>query len=817
MTCPLDCPDACGVLVETDEQGTFLGLRGNPEHPWSRGSLCGKTAIFGDIVTSEARLKRPLVRGIDGRLEETSWENALAEIARRVAPLRPGETLALCYAGCMGQIARKYPLRVMNALGAVGTDGGICDNTATEGWRCVMGHVVGGDLQDIEDADLLLLWGVDVRRTHQHVGSRVQALLARGVPVWTIDIYRTDTIRALEKLGGRSPVLSPGTDAMLALALTRLAYESGRADREYLRRECTGAEEFERHVRAGHELAAAASVTGLTAESIRELALALSRSKRPFVKTGVGFTRRRNGGGSMRAVCSLAAVLGAADRLHYESSEHFGLATGVIERADLRPPGTPAQPIRHVELGRELETGRFRAAFVWGHNPAVTVPDSRRVRAGLSRDDLFLVVHELFLTETAELADVVLPSTAFVEQSDVFRSYGHRVLHYTRRAVRPPAETRSNVDAFRAIARKLDLPREVWDVDEESLCHELLEASRSRFTTTSTRESSRGPVALGLVVFRIAAPRAARSSSGANRRGGSENPRWRPGFPTTVRAAPARGSSWRRRRSRRTTRPTAIRAATCYARVRHVATCTRSTPRSSGSSKERACACRTSKARSACQRAFPRTSRGGWCVWTACRARRTSPKGSASTGSFPARSATSAREACCTARASRSRSPADLRRAIPQVLFSSVEEDLMLCRRCGTDIPDGSRSCAVCGDAQVPRGESERIQAPSAAVFDFVDQFHADRTSGAARRSYYLARFPATKGRRARYLARRQRTRKSLPAPSAPSPSTPGGGCLRLSASASSSRATPQEVRGGAAEWARSSQSATRSCVAISP
>jgi anaerobic selenocysteine-containing dehydrogenase len=498
MTCPLDCPDACGVLVEADEHGSFLGLRGNPDHPWSRGSLCGKTAIFGDIVTSEERLKRPLVRGSDGRLEETSWERALAEIARRVSPLRPGEILALCYAGCMGQVARKYPLRVMNALGAVGTDGGICDNTATEGWRCVMGHVVGGDLQEMESSDLVLLWGVDVRRTHQHVGPRVQALLARGMPVWTIDIYRTDTIRALEKLGGRSLVLRPGTDAMLALALTRLAYESGRADREYLARECIGVEEFERHARGGHDLASVSSVTGLDPAAIRELAAALARARKPFVKTGVGFTRRRNGGGSMRAVCSLAAVLGAADRLHYESSEHFGLATEVIERRDLRPAGTPEQPIRHVELGRELETGRFRAAFVWGHNPVVTVPDSRRVRAGLSRDDLFLVVHELFLTETAALADVVLPSTAFVEQSDVFRSYGHRVLHYTRKAVRPPAETRSNVDAFRAIARELRLPREVWDVSEESLCRELIEASRARFTDDEHARILAGePVELG--------------------------------------------------------------------------------------------------------------------------------------------------------------------------------------------------------------------------------------------------------------------------------------------------------------------------------
>jgi anaerobic selenocysteine-containing dehydrogenase len=168
--------------------------------------------------------------------------------------------------------------------------------------------------------------------------------------------------------------------------------------------------------------------------------------------------------------------------VHYESSDHFGLPGEVIERPDLRPAGSIDEPVRHVAIGRELEQGRFRAAFVWGHNPAVTVPDANRVRAGLARDDLFLVVHELFLTETAELADVVLPATAFVEQSDVYRSYNHRVLHYTRRACDPPHAQRSNVETFRALARTLGLAAEAWEDDEDALCHQLLEASRERFS-----------------------------------------------------------------------------------------------------------------------------------------------------------------------------------------------------------------------------------------------------------------------------------------------------------------------------------------------
>jgi anaerobic selenocysteine-containing dehydrogenase len=277
-TCPLDCPDACGVLVETDEHGAFAGLRGDPAHPWSRGSLCGKTAIFGEIQASPDRLARPLARTRGGALEPVSWERALGIVAERLAPLAHGDVLALSYAGSMGLVGRNFPMRVLNALGAIGTDGGICDNTPTDAWRLVMGAVIGADIEDMESADLLVLWGIDVRRTLQHAQPRIHALLARGVPVWTIDVYRTDTIRSLEKLGGRSLVVKPGSDAMLALALARIAYEEGFADRDFLARECLGADAFAAHVRSGHDIQAAAAATGLAPGEIRAFAAALARA-----------------------------------------------------------------------------------------------------------------------------------------------------------------------------------------------------------------------------------------------------------------------------------------------------------------------------------------------------------------------------------------------------------------------------------------------------------------------------------------------------------------------------------------------------------
>jgi len=479
-TCPLDCPDACGILVESDESGRFVRLGGNPAHSYTAGTLCGKTAIYSELIQSPERLDTPLLRNAAGEFEVASWEHAIEVIARRVKPLGVSEILALHYAGNMGRVARSFPMRVLGALGAVETDGGICDNTSSAGYEIVLGNIVGPDIETVRGSDLLVLWGIDVKRTHQHLQPQIQELCERGVPVIAIDIYRTDTIRALERWGGRGLVLHPGTDAMLALCLARLAFERGYADEAALA-ECVGADMFREHVLAGHDLEEAARVTGIDAPAISSFADLLGNSERPFLKTGVGFGRRRNGGMNMRSVCSLGAVLGHADRVHYESSDHFGLEESGIARADLRPTSTPA-PIRHVATGRELETGRFKACFVWGHNPAVTIPDTRRVRAGLAREDLFLVVHEQFLTETAQLADVVLPATTFVEQSDVIKSYGHRVLQYAKMAVPAPGQQRSNVETFAAIGRALGLPAEVWDETEESLCEQLLKDSRGRFT-----------------------------------------------------------------------------------------------------------------------------------------------------------------------------------------------------------------------------------------------------------------------------------------------------------------------------------------------
>ncbi len=478
-TCPLDCPDSCGVLVETDERGALKRVRGNPAHPYSRGTLCSKTSIVHEVVQSKNRLLTPLLRE-GSSFREASWDEAIGVIAEKLAGLPGEELLALCYAGSLGILARQYPMRLVHALGGTLHDSGICSSTSSAGYSAVLGSLIGVDIEEAEEADAILLWGSDIARTVQHLQPMVKRRAKAGVPVLAIDIYRTDTIRALEKWGGRGLIIRPGTDAALALSMARMVFERGWVDRAFLEEQCRGADAFEDHLLTAPSVEEAAGICGVTAESIEELALVLHRARKPFLRTGSGWTRRTNGAMGMRAVCSLAAVLGHADRVHYESAEFFGLAEDVIERPDLREGPEPPR-VHQVEIGRELCAGRFRAGLVWGHNPAVTLPDSGAVRKGFARDDFFLVVHDAFLTETARQADVVLPATMFVEHSDVYRSYGHRVVQYGRKVVPPRGEVRSNVAAFGALGRALGLPAECHETDVDGLCEELLRASVDRF------------------------------------------------------------------------------------------------------------------------------------------------------------------------------------------------------------------------------------------------------------------------------------------------------------------------------------------------
>lgn len=479
--CPLDCPDACGALLETDAEGRFVRLRGNPAHSWSQGTLCSKTAAYHEVVHGPQRLLEPLVRR-DGVLCPATWDEALDLVARRVGGLDGDRILGLSYAGNMGQVARNFPSRLFHALGAWETDGAICDATPEAAHAAVLGAAVGPDLEvEVERSDLIVVWGAELRRTVQHLYPRVLRALRAGAAVFVVDVWRSDTLESLAAHGAIPVVLRPGTDAALALALVGWAFAAGRVDEARLDDETLGWRELRAATVGAWTPARLQEVTGLEPATVDALEQALFAARRPLVKTGVGFARRRNGGASMRAVCALAAVLGHADRLHFESGDHFGLDNSSVARAHQRPAGTEGRVLSHAALGLELERHRFGAVFIHGHNPAAVCPDSARVRRALADPGCFVVVHELAHTETTALADLVLPATALPEQTDLYRSYGHRVLQLSRRVCEAPGSCRSNVDAFRALGVALGAGAAMGTETEEELVEGILEASRERF------------------------------------------------------------------------------------------------------------------------------------------------------------------------------------------------------------------------------------------------------------------------------------------------------------------------------------------------
>ncbi|MCP5020360.1 MAG: molybdopterin-dependent oxidoreductase [bacterium] len=480
--CFFDCPDACGMLVETGEQGEFVKLRGQPEHPWSTGTLCSKTSLYGEVVTAENRLTRPLIRDGQGALQPASWDDALELIGRKLRAL-PGERiLGLGYGGNMGVLSRKFPERILNAMGALLTDGTICDATAEAGYRTVLGRAVGFDMQQTSECDVIVLWGCDVLNTVSHLLPRLKAAHKNGARLIAVDIVQSETLAWVERKGGMALRIHPGTDAALALALCDMAFQDRTADMGFLKNDCVGGAEFRAHVAGRISIAQAAETTGLTEQSIQELGDCLHAARKPMFKLGIGWSRRRFGGMGVRAVCSYAAVIGAAGGVIWESGDHFALDLKEADGSDLRPEGVSGEVVHHVQLGREMEAGRFGATLVWNHNPAVTVPDSAAVRRGLAREGNFVVVHELFMTETARLADVVLPATSYLEQYDLLRSYGQRVLNFVAPALKPRGQCRSNFDTFAAIGKVAGLPESVWFGTDKDFCLSLLRTNRERFT-----------------------------------------------------------------------------------------------------------------------------------------------------------------------------------------------------------------------------------------------------------------------------------------------------------------------------------------------
>jgi anaerobic selenocysteine-containing dehydrogenase len=481
--CPHDCPDTCGLLVEV-EGGRAVAVRGDPDHPWSRGSLCPKVSRYGATVHAPTRLTAPLLRRGQkgaGDFREASWDEAIALVAARwkeIAAAHGAEAiLPYSYAGTMGLVQRNAGHAFFHALGASRLDRTICDPAQSAGWAAVMGRTVAMDPEEAAESDLVVLWGVDALATNLHLVSRVKAARARGGRVLLVETYRTPTARIADRVF----LVRPGSDGALALGVMHVIEREGFVDRAFAAAHVQGLAELASEVLPEWTPERTAAATGLSAAEVVALATELGRARAPFLRVGTGLSRYGNGAMNVRSIVCIPALLGAWARRGggafccTSSGQAFDLSP--LTREDLQP-----RPTRIVNMSRlghaltELSGPRVMSLYVYSSNPAAVAPDQNAVLAGLAREDLFTVVHERFPTDTARWADVLLPATSSLEHPDIYRSYGHYAIQRARPVIPPVGQSKPNWEVSRLLAAAMGLSDPLFRLTADDLIDRLLAA-----------------------------------------------------------------------------------------------------------------------------------------------------------------------------------------------------------------------------------------------------------------------------------------------------------------------------------------------------
>ena len=465
------------------EGGHVTAVTGDPAHPFTQGVICGKVREYAERVHSPLRITRPLRRvgpkGA-GRFEPIGWDEAIADVARRwraiIAAHGAEAILPFSYAGSMGQVQYYAGHPLFHGLGASRLDRTICVGTAYAGWRATVGAVTGNDSEQMVGADLVVLWGINAAYSSINVMTLVKQARARGAWIVVVDPYRTPTAQQADE----HLMVRPGTDGALALAMMHVLVAEDRLDHDYLARATLGFDRLAEHVRAWSP-ARVAPIVGLPEATIVAFARRYGATRASFVRVGIGLSRHDNGGMTCRTLACLPALTGAYADPHGGGLLSSGGAAGfdysVLERPDLMPD-PPPRLINMVQLGRVLTdpalTPPVKALYVYSSNPAAICPNQALVLAGLARDDLFTVVHEQVMTDTAHYADLVLPATTSMEHEDVYRSFGHFYLQLTAPVVPPVGEARSNWEVCGILARALGVAEAHYARPPAAVIRELL-------------------------------------------------------------------------------------------------------------------------------------------------------------------------------------------------------------------------------------------------------------------------------------------------------------------------------------------------------
>ncbi|MBT2614149.1 MULTISPECIES: molybdopterin oxidoreductase family protein [unclassified Bacillus (in: firmicutes)] len=480
--CSLDCPDQCGLLLHKKD-GKIIKVQGDPDHPVTKGNICNKVRNMTARLYDPNRLKQPLKRiGPKGKgnFVPISWEEAIDTITSKWKDLiethGPESILPYSFYGNMGNLsAEGMDRRFFHKLGASMLERSICNAAGSVGYSYTMGGSFGIDPEETIHTKLFIMWGINAVSTNMHQVTLAQQARKNGAKVVVIDVHKNQTGKWADWF---IPIL-PGTDSALALGLMHILYAENLVDQPFLDEYTVGAAELREHVRQ-YDPATVSAITGVPIDDLYELARMYGTTSPSFVRIGNGLQHHDNGGMAVRTIACLPALTGQwmeeGGGAIKGNSGYLAFNINALRRPDLLH-NKATRTINMNQIGQALmeKENPIRSMFVYGSNPALVAPNANKVQEGLMREDLFTVVHDLFLTETAIFADLVLPATSSYETEDFYNSYWHNYVQIQKPVVEKYGESKSNVELFKLLAAGMGFGEQAFRDSEEDMIRQALD------------------------------------------------------------------------------------------------------------------------------------------------------------------------------------------------------------------------------------------------------------------------------------------------------------------------------------------------------
>jgi anaerobic selenocysteine-containing dehydrogenase len=489
--CPHDCPSTCALEVELIDEHTIGRVRGSKDNDYTAGVICAKVARYAERAHHKDRLLHPMRRvgpKGSGEFVAVSWDDALDIVAENFlkAEQRGGaeSVWPYYYAGTMGLVMRDGINRLRHAKKYSGFHSTICVNPAFAGFAAGTGKVAGADPREMAKSDVVVIWGTNAVNTQINVMTHAtRARKERGAKIAAVDVYMNGTMEQADL----AVLVKPGTDGALACAVMHCLFRDGKADWDYLNKYTDAPRELEAHLRT-RDPQWASAITGTPVETIEEFAKLIGDNKRTFFRLGYGFSRSRNGAANMHAAACIPAVTGAwtleGGGAFHINADIYQMNKTIIEGLDVWDRSV--RMLDQSRIGAILTGDRealrdgppVDALIIQNTNPMSVAPDQTLVKRGFARDDLFVCVHEQFMTETAKMADVVLPATMFLEHDDIYRGGGHQYLILGPKLVEPPGECRNNHEVISALAARVGAEHPGFAMSPRQLIDQMLQSSK---------------------------------------------------------------------------------------------------------------------------------------------------------------------------------------------------------------------------------------------------------------------------------------------------------------------------------------------------